>query len=284
MHYVSLILAILFWSSSFIAAKIAYASFSPLLVCMLRLAIASVSMSMIGIFRKRKRPAKNDLKYIVLSAVAGITVYYAVENIGLSLTTAANASLIGASYPVMTVLVGMAVYRMRISKRTMLGIVMAIVGVYILTAKSTDTVEGAWRGDVLLILDGFLWGFYNFLTQSISDQCDTFTVSWYQMMTGALFFIPLLFLQKPIVQDISIASIVAILYLSVGCTVVATVLYNYGLRGVSAKTAVVLMNLMPVFGLFFSATILHETVLLKQIFGGAIVLLGVFFSGGSGEV
>lgn len=283
-YYLSLIIGILFWSSSFIASKIAYTSFSPLVVCMFRFVISSVLMSVIGIAAKKERPSNHDLKYIVLSAIAGITFYFAIENIGLSLTTASNASLIGAAYPVMTILVGIFVYRMRVSKRTLLGIVVAIIGVYILTAKSTETIEGAWRGDALLVLDGFLWGFYNFLTQSISKECDTYTVSWYQMVAGCICFIPLLFLQKPVIQNVTFSSIAAILYLSAACTIAASFLYNYGLRGVSAKTAVSLMNLMPVFGLFFSATILHETIVLKQILGGLIVLLGVFLSGGSGEV
>jgi len=283
-YYLSLIIGILFWSSSFIASKIAYTSFSPLVVCMFRFVLSSVLMSIIGIAAKKERPSNHDLIYIILSAIAGITFYFAIENIGLSLTTASNASLIGAAYPVMTILVGICVYRMRISGRTLAGIVVAIIGVYILTAKSTETIEGTWRGDVLLILDGFLWGFYNFLTQSISKECDTYTISWYQMVAGCICFIPLLFLQKPVIQNVTFSSIAAILYLSAACTIAASFLYNYGLRGVSAKTAVSLMNLMPVFGLFFSATILHETIAWKQILGGLIVLFGVFLSGGSGEV
>ena len=41
-YYLSAILAILFWSSSFIATKIAYQSVSPLLLCLIRFAIASI--------------------------------------------------------------------------------------------------------------------------------------------------------------------------------------------------------------------------------------------------
>jgi len=55
-------------------------------------------------------------------------------------------------------------------------------------------------------------------------------------------------------------------------------LYNYGLKGIPAANAAIIMNLMPIFGVFFSWLILQETISLHQVFGGIIILIGVSVS------
>nr|WP_241396490.1 EamA family transporter [Clostridium beijerinckii] len=70
----------------------------------------------------------------------------------------------------------------------------------------------------------------------------------------------------------------ALIYLSVGCSIVAFLLYNLGLRKLSASISVSLMNLVPVLGLIFSILILHESVSTVQILGGVIVIIGVILS------
>lgn len=277
-YYIALILAIMFWGSSFIATKIAYTSFTPMLVCLLRFIISSVLMTLYGLTRKRPHPTKQDWKNIMLSAVFGITVYYALENIGLTLTTASDASLISASYPVITVIVGMLFYNIHISRKSWIGILTAMLGIFILTARTAEAASDAFTGDMLLIMDGFLWGFYNYITQAVSSRCDSYSISWYQILIGTVLFVPLTFIEAPVIGEVTLPAVLALLYLGICCTMAALILYNYGLRSVSAKTAVSLMNLMPVFGLLFSALILHEKITLIQIIGGIIVLIGVGLS------
>lgn len=73
-------------------------------------------------------------------------------------------------------------------------------------------------------------------------------------------------------------SMMALIFLGIGCSVIAFLLYNYGLRKLAASTAVSLMNLVPVLGLLFSVLILHESVTMQQIIGGIIVICGVTLS------
>ena len=129
-YYLSAILAILFWSSSFIATKIAYQSVSPLLLCLIRFAIASILMGAISLLKgNRQKIEKQDLKPVLLSAILGISVYYALENIALQKTSASDTSLIEAAFPALTALVGLTVYRERPSKRMLAGILISIAGI-----------------------------------------------------------------------------------------------------------------------------------------------------------
>ena len=277
-YYLCAILAIFFWSSSVIATKIAYASITPILLCLIRFAISSVLMMVVFLFRKnRVHIAKQDLKPVLVSAILGISVYYALENAALAKTSASDASLIEAAFPALTALVGLVVYRERPSKRMLAGIAASIIGVAVLT-QFDPAQSSSLLGDLLLLFDGFLWGFYNYETKSISHKYDSFTLTMYQCAIGTVFFVPMLALEKPVLTNITPAFILTLVYLSTACSLGALLLYNYGLKGMKASTAAVIMNLMPIFGVLLSWGILHETITRRKLIGGAIILLGVWIS------
>lgn len=274
--YLSLILAVVLWGSSFIGSKIALGHFSVCLLCMVRFVLATVFMFIVMLVSKRSfaLPEKKDRKYILLSALLGIAVYYALENLGLTMTGAADASVISASYPTITVLTGILMYHEHVSRASVFGILCAFAGVVILTFAAPDGSSSLY-GDLLLVADGFMWAQYNYLTQRISKDCDNITVTFWQTLAGTILFIPFLLLETPVIRDPDPAAIAAVLYLSAGCTVFALLLYNVGLRDVSADTAAALMNFMPVAGIILSALILHEAITLRHLLGTAIIIAGV---------
>ncbi|MGN1390118.1 MAG: DMT family transporter [Bulleidia sp.] len=277
-YYLSAILAILFWSSSFIATKIAYQSVSPLLLCLIRFALASILMGLIYLLKAtRQKIAEQDMKPVLISAILGISIYYALENIGLQKTSASDTSLIEAAFPALTALVGLTVYREKPSRRMLAGILVSIAGIAVLT-EYDPSESSSLAGNILLLIDGFLWGFYNYETKSISGKYDSLTLTFYQTMIGTVFFLPMLALEKPVLTSITPSVCLAILYLSAACSVAALLLYNYGLKGIPAANAAIIMNLMPIFGVFFSWLILHETISLRQVIGGIIILIGVSVS------
>jgi drug/metabolite transporter (DMT)-like permease len=68
------------------------------------------------------------------------------------------------------------------------------------------------------------------------------------------------------------------LYLGVFCSVIAFLLYNFGLRKLSSSSAMTLMNLVPIFGVLFSVLLLNEVLSINQLIGGVIIILGVVLS------
>ena len=274
----SLIIAVCLWGSSFIGTKIALQAFSPVFLCLVRFVIASAVLAAMCLCGKKVHiPARKDMKYIVLSGLLGISVYYAVENFAVALTSASDASVISASYPIIMILTGILFFHLRAKRYEIIGIVMAVCGVLILTV-SGETEGASLQGDLLILANGFLWAFYSFMTQKISPSVDNFTVICLQMMTGTLGFIPMLCLEPVYIGTITPAVILAVLFLSVPCNLAALFLYNYGLRKVSASVAASLMNLMPVAGIVLSAVILHESIALRHVAGTAVIIGGVLLS------
>ena len=235
---IALLISIMIWSASFIGTKIAQRSFTPLTLCFIRTALAALIM--LGLRIAAGKPmhlAEQDRRPVFLSALFGITIYYSLENLGVSMTTAGNASIITAVYPITTLLTGALFFHERIRLKQMYGILIAIAGIVILTS---DPVGGggsrALAGNLLLLFNGFMWGFYNFLTQKVSAETDTSALTFFQTIAGAVLLVPVLLLDLPIhVGPVTPAVALALLFLAAGCSVGAYFLYNIGLRGVSAQ-------------------------------------------------
>jgi len=279
-YYLFSITALLIWSTSFIGTKIAYATFQPITLGALRFVIASIVLG-ITIFLKKEyiRPSLRDIGTMCISGLLGITLYFTLENTGVNLTTASNASLIVASYPAITALLELVIYKIKPSIFKSVGIFFAIVGVYILTSKeSNEDGHAQFIGNMILLLSGVVWAFYNFATQKIINKYPAVTVSFYQTIAGTICFIPLMFFERKNWQAPTSTTLLVLIYLGVFCSVAAFLMYNYGLRKISSGTAVSLMNLVPVFGVIFSVLILHEAVTWKQVLGGLVVIFGVILS------
>lgn len=136
------VVAILLWSTSFVATKIAYSSFAPLTLGACRFVLASLALGIVLVVKKQyTRPTLKDTGIMALSGLLGITLYFAMENIGVSLTSAANAALIVASYPAITIILERMVYGVAISWLKGAGVALAMCGVYLLSGAG----QGALR-------------------------------------------------------------------------------------------------------------------------------------------
>lgn len=275
------LIAVLFWSTSFVGTKIAYESFAPLTLGAVRFAIAAIILGIIKLSIKDRspKPSFKDMGWIALSGLLGTTLYFALENVGLKMTTASNAALIIASYPAMAALFEFAFYRTKISWIKGLGILLAITGVYQLSSGSPGQGgEQHIMGNLILILAGVVFSFYTFTTRKVVSKYSMLTISFYQTLTGAIAFIPLALIEKSTWKMPTAQSWAMAVYLGVFCSVVAFFLYNLALRHLAASTAVALMNLVPVFGVILSVWVLGEVIGGGQYFGGLIVIIGVMLS------
>ncbi|MBE6090983.1 MAG: DMT family transporter [Clostridium beijerinckii] len=278
-YYLASTGAVVLWSASFIATKLAYETFAPIQLAAVRTLFAVILFwFMRKITANNEQIQKEDRMRIALSGFLGITLYFAIENIGVSMTSSSNSALIVASFPAVTTLLEFFIYHSKPNVKKVLGIILAIIGVAVLTQINVDGNSKSMLGNIILIGAGIVWAFYNFITRDLTNKYSAMTLTYYQMLAGFIFFLPFIIIEGKTWRMPTITSASALIYLSVGCSIVAFLLYNLGLRKLSASISVSLMNLVPVLGLIFSILILHESVSTVQILGGVIVIIGVILS------
>ncbi|MCI1580890.1 DMT family transporter [Clostridium beijerinckii] len=278
-YYLASTGAVVLWSASFIATKLAYETFAPIQLVAVRTLFAVILFwFMRKITSNNEQIQKEDRMRIALSGFLGITLYFAIENIGVSMTSSSNSALIVASFPAVTTLLEFFIYHSKPNVKKVLGIILAIIGVAVLTQINVDGNSKSMLGNIILIGAGIVWAFYNFITRDLTNKYSAMTLTYYQMLAGFIFFLPFVIIEGKTWRMPTMTSASALIYLSVGCSIVAFLLYNLGLRKLSASISVSLMNLVPVLGLIFSILILHESVSTVQILGGVIVIIGVILS------
>jgi drug/metabolite transporter (DMT)-like permease len=268
----ALVSAALIWSTSFVTTKIALTDTPPLTLGALRFGFAALLLLLIALFTRRIEYAPTkDILRLGVGGLLGITAYQALQNMGVQLSSAADATLLVASYPAITMLIESLLLRTRIAPLRFVGVAVTFVGVYLVVQQTTGAgSSGHLLGDLLLLLTGVLWALYNFVT-----RYSMLTVIFWQTIIGALGFIPLALLESQSWQPISTSSLLSVAYMSVFCSIMAFLLYARGLKTLDPGSAVSLMNLVPVFGLVLAAIGLGEAINLAQVGGGIIVIAGV---------
>jgi drug/metabolite transporter (DMT)-like permease len=269
--------AALIWSTSYTATKAALDDLPPLTIGAARFLVAAVVLWVaIRVMRIRVAPERADLPRLALGGLLGITLYFAVENIGVDLATAADAALLVAAYPAITMALESLLYPARTPRIRFVGVALAMAGVYLIV-KGNFGASGSSRvvGDMLLVVSGVVWALYNFSTRAIGGKYPMLVVIYWQTLAGAVAFVPLALTEMGEWKAPGPGPLALVAYLAVLCSVAAFLLYGYGLRGLRSSAAVNLLNLVPVFGLIASVALLHESVHTVQVLGGLVVIAGV---------
>ena len=268
----------LLWSASFVGTRIAYRSFGPFTLAFVRFTIAALAYVPYLVAHRADIPRGRNLRIIAATGLVGISLYYAAENVGLKLTSASNASLVTASFPAIALLMEAAVHRHRPSTRALAGSLVAIAGVGLISWGESSAGADVILGNAILMLGGVSWGAYNLLVQAIDGHVGTVLLTALQTVFGALFFVPVLAFEGFTAIAIGPDTIVAVVFLALGCSVAAYLLYNFALTGLPASTCSSLLNLIPIFGVILSAIVLGEVISAVKLVGGAVVLAGIALS------
>ena len=272
--------ALILWGSSFVAIKFAYTTYPPLTLAVVRFIVATVILGGLTLLPKnRVKLQKKDIFTVAICGLTGIMLYAVLQNIAMQWTSASSATLIIASYPIITLLMESAIYKKKLSGIKIIAILIAIVGVVILSyVESEARVEGELFGIILFIIAGIGWAVYNFMMKRVVNHYPPITLQFYTTLFGTIFLLPLALFERAQWQQPTLLSFSMMMFLGVFCSVVAYLLYNRGLTTMAPSTVTSMLTLMPIIGVFFSWLLLGEQVTLRKIIGGAIVIFGVMLS------
>jgi drug/metabolite transporter (DMT)-like permease len=272
--------ALILWGSSFVAIKFAYTTYPPLTLAAVRFVVATLILGALALLpRNRVRLQKKDIFTVVICGLTGIMLYAVLQNIAMQWTSASSATLIIASYPIITLLMESLIYKKKLSVLKVVAILIAIAGVVILSyEKAESRVKGELLGIILLMAAGVFWAVYNFMMKRVVNHYPPITLLFYITLFGTIFLLPLALLERGQWQQPTLVSFGNMMFLGVFCSVVAFLLYNRGLETMAPSTITSMLNLMPIIGVFFSWVLLGEQVTLRKIIGGAFVIFGVMLS------
>ena len=273
-----ILLTVLFWGISATNTKIVLQEVPPGTLAFIRFALASLLLW--GINRKinpKMRLAKKDRKRMMFCGGAGITLYFILETYGISLISAANATILLASIPIFTMLGERVFLNRPVKKEETFGAVVTLVGVGFVIGNSLN-ISGGYSevvGSVLLIGAALSWVVFSLANKALEQKYSTLFNSTYQSFFGSLFLLPVALMEYQSWGPISMVSWGNILYLTLFCSALCTFMYLSALKELGATITNVYINLMPFIGVLAAFMVLNETLYPLQILGGVVIVIGI---------
>lgn len=276
------LITIFFWGTTFISTKILLQDFTPVEILFFRFLLGLAALFAVCPRRLKNTTLKQEL-YFAGAALSGVTLYYLMENIALTYSTASNVGIIVSAAPFFTALLSHITGRgEKFTLSFFAGFLCAMTGIGLISFQGSMSLQINPLGDFLALTAAFLWAVYSLFMKTIGSYgYSTLIVTRRIFQYGILFMIPaLLFLPfSPNIRRFSNPVYLGnILFLGIGACAVCFVTWNYALRILGPiKTSVYIYG-VPVITLFASALVLHERMTFVTIAGAILTLLGLCIS------
>ncbi|WP_062230823.1 DMT family transporter [Aureimonas sp. N4] len=282
--YMLLGLTSLIWGANAVAGKLAVGHVSPMMMTLLRWALASfVLLPFAWPHLQRDRAVlRGQAGYFVLTGLLGFTGFNSIFYLALNYTTAIHSMIVQSSMP-LVVFAGMfMVFRARTSRLQLLGFSLTLVGV-LLTAAHGDLTTLLHleinRGDGLMVLAVLSFGAYTILL-SRKPKVHWLTSIFLISLTATLTSIPVAlaesamgYTQWPDAQGWAVLAFSVLLP-----SIASQSLYIRGIEMIGANRANLFVNLVPIFGTLLAVLILGEPLFAYHVVALTLVLGGILLA------
>ncbi len=291
----------LFWGLSFLAIKVSVAVIPPMSLGFLRFSAACLILLVLKrLLAPVDRLGRRDIIPVAGAGLTGVSLYFFMENNGVLLTTASEASIIVGAVPVLTLLADRLILRTRLSARQYLGALLSSLGVWLTVAESLkasgDPAPPPDTGAAAAILAalpglppkalGFIfmggsvlcWIAYTLLTPPLFKRHERISVVLWQSVAGTAGFVPFALMEAPAWRMPGPAVWLSVAFLAVFCSALAYWLYSLSLERLGITVSAVFINLIPGISAVSAFFILGERLTTLQWAGMGIVLAGVFLA------
>ncbi|WP_407313968.1 DMT family transporter [Desulfosporosinus sp. SB140] len=282
-----MVMTTIFWSGAFITGKIAVGEFPPFALTFFRFLFALPLIFAILYVREPSNllPHGRQWPPLILLGFVGTFCYHALFFTSLRYTTAMNSSLIGAMNPMVTTLLATIFFSERLTPWRLFGILLSFCGVFLFITNGDLQLISQFRfnkGDLLMLTAVCCFAVYSLLSRRYMKQysLSPLMVTAYTFLICVVISIPFLLWENPAAYIVSATARgwLSILYMSVFASVLGYLFQMVAIQRIGAPRTAIFINLVPIFTIIQSITILGESITLFKLMGAAIVITGVYLA------
>ncbi|MPM10511.1 hypothetical protein SDC9_56843 [bioreactor metagenome] len=278
-----LILTAAIWGFAFVAQRVGSQYVGAFTFNGIRFALGALSLIPLIIFiDKRKenieesKEQQNFKNTLIPGILVGIILYIGatLQQVGLFYTTVGNASFITGLYMVFVPIIGIFL-KHKISKNSWIGVVLAIIGLYLLSINENFSIS---YGDFLEVIGAIFWAIHILTIDNFTKRVDPLKLSFIQFATCSILSLITAFIFEDITMTGISSALIPILYgglLSVG---VAYTLQVVAQKNAKPSHAAIILSMESVFGAIGGAILLDESMSGRGYAGCALILAGILVS------
>jgi drug/metabolite transporter (DMT)-like permease len=279
--FFSLLLVSVLWGCNYPISAYLLQDFSPVFLSTVRICCTSLFLLIIAMIQKGiRRPTSSEWKLLVGAGIFGTLINQTFYFTGLNHTTPANASLIIALAPIATIFLERIIFKVKFTLKKVSGAGISLVGVFSIIGVASGSFGISW-GDLNIVVAMLCLSVSLLFIRALSKSMNTYIITIYSTVLGSVLMIPAAGVEGIVSgTEMSHSMFMWFLLISAGILAqgIAGFWWNKGVSEVGAGTASMFMNVQPFIAILASHFILGDPILVSQILGGILVLLGVFIA------
>lgn len=282
-----LLVIMAFWGASSVAIKEAYLQLNTIEIVTLRFALATPPLIIATVLWKGRRALAIDIKdipYFILLATIGITLSYFLQVWSLDYTTATNFTLILNLSTFFIMFLSVAMIGEKLTRSKMIGAALAFIGLAMIVTNGKFRIAPHIEGDGMVLAGTVCWALYTVLGKKMNEKYSALTVLNYVFLFASLEFLPF-YMLSPHTSPLEFTGLTwaSVGFLTICCSLLAFLVYNYGLEKLPASTVAVFIYAQMLFGVLLAAVVLGEPLTVFTLAGAALIIYGIYKAENSGS-
>lgn len=277
-----LLLCVIFWGWSFVATKICLDYVTPVELLGLRFLTGLPVMYAVARAKRLRFDFTAREKQSIALGSFILTAHFLIQITGIKYTSATNTGWIISVTPLVMAVLAFALLKERISRNTVVGIIIATVGILLLVSRGKlggmDWLSSV--GDWLVLVSAHTWALYTVAIRDISRSRNPLAVTFCVMVPSAVLMLGYMAFTSDWGAFLRIPTegILAILYLGIPSLAIAHWFWQEGVARLGAARAGIFLYLEPVATTVLAVPLLGEHFGVFTATGGLMVLTGVFWA------
>lgn len=278
--YRDLFLLAAIWGSSFLFMRLSVAEFGPLALVEVRVGFGALFLLAVAGWRGRLGALRRHAGHISVVGIFAAGLPFLFFNIAAQTVPAGFMAVINAMTPLFGALIARLWLKEYLTWARIAGLLIGFTGIVVLVGNDLSFSAGGMGPGVLACLSASLcYGFAASYTTRHLKGVDPLAIAAGSVTAAAIALLPLAIYAWP-ATPVSASSWAAGLMLALLCTGLAYIIFYGLIDRVGASRSITVTFLVPLFGIFWGAVILHEPLSLRMLTGTAIVLLGTLLATG----
>ena len=270
------------WGSTYLLNKIAVQEIPPLFLSAIRFTFAGFLIFVIS--KILKLPLKVTRKQFLNNLIAGFLFLVYGNGVfvwALRYVDSGFAALEASSLPLVVIILMRIIYGQKIHKKSLLGVLLGIIGIYLLVNQQDITnSENSLLGIFMIATCIISWAFASIFVSKAKMHSSYFVNSGYQMFSAGVLLSMVSLLvgeewKSPFLWNTNTMN--SMVLLVIFGSIIAFTSFNYLLKKVSPEKVATSSYVNPLIALMLGWYVLDEKISLQSIIAAFILLLGVYF-------
>lgn len=271
---------VIVWGITFIVSTMLLEVFTPIQTMLLRFVVAYFVLW--ALHPKWYFRWQDEVAFLLMSLFSN-TLYFVAENTALTYTQSSNVSILVSTAPVLTaILLALTPNGEKPTRNTVLGILVAFVGMALVVFNGSVVLKLNPIGDLLSFGAALSWAIYGVILQRYSSRFSSYLISRKLMFYGILTSLPLLLVEGAPFQLTALFSspklLLGLLFLAVLGSALCYVCWNSAADTLGVLQTTMYIYAIPFVTMVAAAFYLDETITLMGICGAVLIVLGMLFS------